>query len=295
VALGWLPVSPWRDDEADLDLLTISLMLTAGLLHASWHSLVQSGQNRITIMAGMGAVAGIFAIMALPFVPPPPLQIWPVLVLSAGLHIAYKLCLISAYGRGDFGQVFPLARGMVPLFATLIAFIGLGQLPSINQCVGVALVSCGLSFLALDRLHGRATWPLLLGAAGAGATVATYSVLDAYGIRLFTDWLGFTSWLIVLDSFAFLALSRMLRGSRLWSELSASYLRVIVSGILGLLSFCVFLWALSRNPIGAVTTIRETSVLFAMAIGVLRHCEPLSLRRLNGAILVLLALVVIAL
>jgi uncharacterized membrane protein len=87
----------------------------------------------------------------------------------------------------------------------------------------------------------------------------------------------------------------MLRGPVLWAELKASRLRVVVSGILGLLSFCVFLWALSRNPIGAVTAIRETSVLFAMAIGVLRHREPLSLRRLNGAILVPLALVVIAL
>jgi drug/metabolite transporter (DMT)-like permease len=278
-----------------LDVLTVSLMLCAGLLHAGWHSLVQSGQNRITIMAGMGAVAGISAAVALPFVPPPPPQIWPVLLLSVGLHIAYKLCLIGAYGRGDFGQVFPLARGMVPLFATLIASIGLGQVPSISQCAGIALVSCGLSFLALDRLRGPARWPLLLGAAGAGATVATYSVLDAYGTRLFGDWLGFTSWLIVLDSFAFLALSRMLRGPVLWAELKASRLRVVISGILGLLSFCVFLWALSRNPIGAVTTIRETSVLFATVIGVLRHREPLSLRRLNGAILVLLALVLIAL
>jgi drug/metabolite transporter (DMT)-like permease len=285
----------WRRHEADLDVLTISLMLCAGLLHASWHSLVQSGQSRIAITAGMGAVAGICAVAALPFVPPPPPQIWPVLLLSVGLHIAYKLCLVGAYGRGDFGQVFPLARGMVPLFATLIAFIGLHQVPSVNQWVGIALVSCGLSFLALDRWHGPVRWPLLLGAAGAGATVAAYSVVDAYGTRLFGDWLGFTSWLIVLDSFAFLALSRILTGPLLWSELNASRLRVLVSGILGLLSFCVFLWALSRNPIGAVTTIRESSVLFAMTIGVLRHREPLSLRRLNGAMLVLLALVVIAL
>ena len=278
-----------------MDILTVSLMLCAGLLHASWHSLVQSGQNRVTIMAGMGAVAGICAAVALPFAPSPPPQIWPVLLLSVGLHIAYKLCLIGAYGRGDFGQVFPLARGMVPLFATLIALICLGQVPSIHQFAGVALASCGLSFLALDRLRGPVRWPLLSGAAGAGLTVATYSVFDAYGTRLFGDWLGFTSWLIVLDSFVFLVLGRMLRGPVLWAELTASRLRVVVSGMLGLLSFCVFLWALSRNPIGAVTAIRETSVLFAMAIGILRHREPLSSRRLSGAILVLLALVVIAL
>jgi hypothetical protein len=57
-----------------LDALTITLMLCAGLLHASWHSLVQSGQNRIAITAGMGAIAGICAVAALPFVPPPPPQ-----------------------------------------------------------------------------------------------------------------------------------------------------------------------------------------------------------------------------
>jgi drug/metabolite transporter (DMT)-like permease len=278
-----------------LDVLTISLMLCAGLLHAGWHSLVQSGENRITIMAGMGAVAGICAVFSLPFVRLPSPQVWLVLLLSVGLHMAYKLCLVGAYGRGDFGQVFPLARGMVPLFATLIAFIFLRQVPSTQQCVGIALVTCGLSFLALDKLRGRARLPLLLGAAGAGAAVAAYSVLDSYGTRLFGDWLGFTAWLIVLDSFGFLALSRLLRGPELWPELRASRLRVVISGILGLLSFCVFLWALSHNPVGAVTTIRESSVLFAMTIGVLRHHEPLSLRRLNGAILVLLALIVIAL
>jgi drug/metabolite transporter (DMT)-like permease len=278
-----------------LDILTISLMLCAGLLHASWHSIVQSDQNRITIMAGMGAVAGVCAAAGLPFLPLPSPQIWPVLLLSVGLHIAYKLCLIGAYGRGEFGQVFPLARGMVPLFATLIALIGLHQVPSANQWIGIALVSCGLSFLTFDKLRGPARWPLLLGAAGAGATVAAYSVLDSYGTRLFGDWLGFTAWLIVLDSFSFLALSRILKGPALWTELNASRLRVVISGILGLLSFSVFLWALSRNPVGAVTTIRESSVLFAMTIGVLRHHEPLSWRRLNGAILVLLALVVITL
>jgi drug/metabolite transporter (DMT)-like permease len=278
-----------------LDVLTISLMLTAGLLHASWHSLVKSGKNQITVLAGMGAVAGTCAAVAIPFVPFPAADVWPVLLVSISLHIVYKICLAGAYVRGDFGQAFPLARGMVPLFATLIAFVGLGQVPSLNQGTGIVLVSCGLWLLALDGLQGMARWPLLLAAASAGAAVASYSVIDAYGTRLFGNWFAFTAWLVVLDSFAFLVLSRFLRGPALWTELSTARLRVIVSGLLGLLSFCVFLWALSRNPVGSVTTIRETSVLFAMAIGVLLHGEPLSLRRLTGAIVILSALVVIAL
>jgi drug/metabolite transporter (DMT)-like permease len=277
-----------------LDILTISLMLAAGLLHASWHSLVKSGQNQITVLAGMGAVAGLCAAAALPFVRFPASDVWLVLLLSVGLHMAYKLCLAGAYARGDFGQAFPLARGMVPLFATLIAFVGLGQVPSISQCAGIVLVSTGLLLLAVDKLHGLAPWPLLLTAATAGAAVAAYSTVDAYGTRLFGNWLGFTAWLIVLDSFAFLLLSRALRGPALWTELGAARWRVLVSGILGLLSFCVFLWALSRNAVGAVTTIRETSLLFAMALGVILHGERLSPRRIGGAALIFAAIVVIA-
>jgi drug/metabolite transporter (DMT)-like permease len=48
---------------------------------------------------------------------------------------------------------------MVPLFAALIAFFGLGQVPSISQCVGIVLVSSGLLLLAVDKLHGLAPWP----------------------------------------------------------------------------------------------------------------------------------------
>lgn len=277
-----------------MDILTISLMLAAGLLHASWHSLVKSGQNQITVLAGMGAVAGLCAAGALPVVPAPPRSVWPVLTLSVALHVAYKLCLAGAYARGDFGQAFPLARGMVPLFASVIAFASLGQVPSVSQCIGIVFVSAGLMLLAVDKLHGLAPWPLLLTAAAAGAAVASYSTLDAYGTRLFGNWLGFTIWLIVLDSFTFLMLGRVLRGPTLWTELRVARWRVLVSGILGLLSFCVFLWALSRNAVGAVTTIRETSVLFAMAIGVVLHREPLSPRRIGGAVLIFAAIVVIA-
>jgi hypothetical protein len=65
-----------------------------------------------------------------------------------------------------------------------------------DRHLGAALEP-GDTHLALDKLHGPARWPLLLGAAGAEATVAANSVVDACGARLFGDWLGFASWLIV--------------------------------------------------------------------------------------------------
>jgi hypothetical protein len=121
-----------------LDPLTIILMLMAALLHAGWHSLVKSGADQMVTLAGMGTVASVAALAALPFVSLPPPAVWPVLAASVALHVGYKLCLARAYAYGDLGEAFPLARGMVPLFATAIALTTLGQVPS----TGMASLRC---------------------------------------------------------------------------------------------------------------------------------------------------------
>ncbi len=278
-----------------IDLVTLALMLMAGLLHASWHAMVKAGVDQIVALAGMGMVASVAAGIAIPFLAPPPLIVWPILVASVALHVGYKLCLSAAYMRSDLGQAFPLARGMVPLFAAVIALLTLGQVPSALQAVGIGLLSCGMMILTIGRFKGGVPWPLLGAAAGAGITVASYAVLDAYGIKLYRDWSGFTAWLIVTDNVGFLALSRLIRGPVLWKMLAAQKGSMLVSGLLGLISFTVFLWALSRSPVGVISALRESSVLFALVIGVVVHGEALTAQRALGAGLILGGILTIAL
>ena len=121
------------------------------------------------------------------------------LAVSVALHVAYQLCLSSAYAHGELGEAFPLARGMVPLVATAIAFATLGQVPASGQAVGIAAVSVGILIVMIER-RTRADRRLWLAAAGAGLAVAAYAVLDAYGSRVFGNWLGFTAWLIAIDT-----------------------------------------------------------------------------------------------
>lgn len=268
-------------------------MLLAALLHAGWHSLVKAGADQTVTLAGMGLVASVAALAALPFVPLPPTMLWPVLAASVALHVGYKLCLARAYANGDLGEAFPLARGMVPLFATTLAVATLGQVPSLGQSLGIGLVSTGLLMVMLERQR-QPNWLLWSAAAGAGLAVAGYSVLDAYGIRLFGTWLGFTAWLIVIDNMVFLTLTRLQRGPMLWRQLAATRWRVLASGALGLASFCVFLWALSRGPVGVVSALRETSMLFAIVLGVLLHRETLSVARVAGALLMVSGVAAIA-
>jgi drug/metabolite transporter (DMT)-like permease len=277
-----------------LDFTTVAIMLTASVLHASWHSLIKSGGDRIGTLAGMGLVASIAVFPAVFFLPSLSAASWAVIFVSVSLHVGYKLCLSVAYNQGDLGQAFPLSRGAVPLFAMLIAFGSLGQIPSDSQLLGILLVSAGILTLTLDRVVNLPRWPLVFAAAGAGLTVACYSVLDGYGTRLAGNWASYTSWLIITDNLAFLTIARIIRGRALWTTLAVEKTRIIASGLLGLASFGIFLWALSRQPVGPVSALRETSVLFAVLIGVAMHREPFSLRRLCGGALIVLGIIRIA-
>jgi drug/metabolite transporter (DMT)-like permease len=277
-----------------VDLLTVALMLLAAVLHAAWHSLVKSSDDPIVSLAGMGLVASIPALALLPFVGMPATGTWWVLIVSTGLHVTYKLCLSSAYARGDLGEAFPLARGGVPLFALAIAYAALGQVPTAPQWLAIGAISAGLMLIVAERLRQNLSLPLLTAAAFAALAVASYSVLDAYGMQVAGSWIVFTAWLIVLDNMTFLLVSRHRRGSALWAAMWVMRGRIVVSGLLGLLSFSVFLWALSRSPVATVSALRETSVLFAILIGALLHKERFSGQRMAAGVLIVLGIGVIA-
>jgi drug/metabolite transporter (DMT)-like permease len=276
-----------------VDTLTIVLMLCAAALHASWHGIVKSSGDQLTVLTGMSLIAALLAACGLPFVAIPPPALWPVLLVSTVLHSGYRFALAQAYRHGDLGQAYPLARGLVPIFAMGIGVAFLGDTLSNGQLGGVVIVSAAICWLATEAIRsvqGR----LLLAAAGAGLTVAGYSVLDAYGVRHSENWMSYTVWLIVLDSGSFVVLMWFLKGAQLWRELSEARVRTTVSGILGVGSFAVLLWALGRGPVGVVAALRESSVLFAVLIGIAFYRERLALHRIAAAALIAAGIVVIS-
>jgi drug/metabolite transporter (DMT)-like permease len=278
-----------------VDSLTVVMMLVAGVMHASWHSLVKHGGDQTFVLAGMGLVAAAIASCALPFVAFPSAPVWGVIAISTALHVCYKLALSRSYSFGDLGQAYPLARGLVPLFSTAFGFVLLNQVPSQLQIAGVAMVSLGLMWLATHSIYRGTDRRLYLAALGAGFTVAGYSIIDAYGTRLADDWVAFTAWLIVVDSLCFSALIYALKGPQLWNALRNDRKRILFSGLLGVMSFSVFLWALSRSPAGSVSALRESSVIFAVLIGRFAHSERGSIHRLFAGCLIVAGLVTIAL
>lgn len=260
-----------------MDIGTVLLMLLAGMLHAIWHAIVKTSRGLPTL-AGMGLVCALLAAPFLLIVPIPMAAAWPVLLFSLLLHTGYKLSLALAYQHGDLTRAYPLTRGMVPLFAALLSYAVLQQLPTPWQLGGILAICAGVFAIALERSDTRLNARLLLSAAGASAMVASYSVVDAYGVRL-EGWASFTVWLIVLDSLMFMAVARVIAGETVWCHIKEAKGQTITAGVLGGASFVIFVWALSRNPVAVVIAFRECSLLFAALIGLVVLGEPVSSRR----------------
>lgn len=261
-------------------------VLAASLLHASWHALVKSSGDGVIALAGMNLVSATAALILLPFVRLPTPAAAIVIAISVVLHAGYKIALANLYSRADLGQGYPLARGLTPIFATLIGFAFLGETPSVAALAGVGVISLGIVALLFDRGAPTLSTPALLAAMVVAATVAAYSALDAYGIRVNGDWLGFLAWLVLSDSAVFVAYAIATRGERALAHWRLAWRRTLLSGILGITSFGVFIWALGRAQVGPVTALRETSTIFAAILAATLLKEPITRARYVAAALV---------
>jgi drug/metabolite transporter (DMT)-like permease len=241
------------------------VVLVAAVLHASWNALLRAGSDRLWSMTVMCAAIGIACALLVPFVPLPLSASWPYLILSAVIHVGYSLFLVRTYRAGDLGQTYPISRGSSPVLVTLGAAAFAGEVPGPAALVGVALVSGGIISLAFQgRGVGKAG---LLGALGTGCLIGAYSVTDGIGGRLSGSPVGYTVWMCLLWGAmtppVYFALRRrfdLLRGLR-------ETLIAAGGGLVSLVAYGIIIVAMSLGPMGPVSALRETSVVFAAVIG----------------------------
>lgn len=272
----------------------IGLVLAAALLHASWNALLKSSADRLASLSLMTIGAGLAAIPLVVWRPLPDPASWFCIFLSGVLHTGYNLFLIRAYKIGDFGQSYPIARGSSPLLVALGAALFAGEQLGLYTVIGIALVSAGIVSLAnLRSLQHRENLSGPAAAFATGAFIAAYTVTDGIGARLAGDSISYAGWLFVLDSIP-LALIYWRRHGRIpvapnrretWMGLAG--------GVMSLLAYAIVIWAVTLAPMGMVSALRETSVLFALMIGWMFLGEKLTLRRVLSCLVIAAGAVVL--
>lgn len=262
----------------------VLLVLFAALLHASWNALLRGGVDRLWSMTMMCVAIAIVCAVAALFLSPPAPESWGYALLSALLHVGYNLFLVRSYRVGDLGQIYPISRGSSPALITLGAALFAGETITPAELLGIGLVSGGIMSLAF---RGRSlSVPSLPYALGTGCFIAAYSVVDGIGARLSGAPLAYTVWMSALWGVLMPLVYIGLRDARSLFSVRPGMLTAVVGGLVSLLAYAIVIYAMNEAPLGAVSALRETSVLFAALLGYLFLGEKLTVRRMLACVVI---------
>ncbi|WP_312386848.1 DMT family transporter [Atlantibacter hermannii] len=260
------------------------LTLFAALLHASWNALLRGGTDRLWTMTIMCmAIAMTCAVTAL-FLPPPAPASWGYALLSALLHVGYNLCLVRSYQNGELGQTYPIARGSSPLLVTCAASVFAGEKMALHTLGGVVLVSGGILMLAMQGR--KLAMPGLNYTLATGAFIAAYSVVDGMGARASGNALSYIVWMSALWGVLMPGVYIVLRDGKSLRRWQPGMLSAAAGGLLSLLAYGIIIYAMTAAPMGAVSALRETSVLFAAVLGYLFLGETLTLKKIMACMVI---------
>jgi phosphonate utilization associated putative membrane protein len=264
----------------------VGAVLFAALLHASWNALVKSSQDKDLDMATIHLIGSFMAIPLVALVGWPKAEAWPFIAASVVIHIGYYLALTGAYRHGDLGLTYPLMRGVAPLLVALSATFTLGETLSPLAWAGVIGISCGVLVLGLNR-H----------ALEAPKAVA-FALANAVIIAVYTRWsTGSVCARRAMPCNMSLRSSSSTAGHSRCSCLPHADPRsaatpvhrwplATIGACASLGSYGIALWAMTRAPVATVAALRETSVLFAVLLGVWFLKEALTRRRVFGAAMI---------
>lgn len=276
-----------------MSTFALAIVLAAAVMHASWNAVVKGASDRALTLAAVALMhAAVGAVLILLSDLPAPAS-WPSLIGSTVIHYCYYLLLFQAYRLGDLSQVYPISRGMAPALVVLGAYLILGESLSPLGLGGLALITLGIGLIALQRGAVNADRRAILYAVLLGLTIAAYSVADGIGVRWAESPTGYMGWLFLFEAPVVLAvlLPRIRRKHRL--DYRAFGIGMI-GGLLSVTAYGVVLYAKTIAPIGAVSAVRESSVIIAALIGVLVFGERPWGGRLLAALVVVVGVVLLA-
>jgi drug/metabolite transporter (DMT)-like permease len=271
--------------------LLYGLVILSAIANAVWNALIKSAGDRALTMVAIRTVGLVLGLVALPFVDWPAPESWKWLALTAAVMFAYYALLIRSYGVGDMSVVYPLARGLAPVLTTIAAFFAIGETLGLGQVVAVAMISLGIMALSFGA---GASGGAVGFALATGLSVATYSFFAGLGVRTAGTVLGFQVCLEIVTGLGMLCYGVTVRRADFVAYARRHGALGLLTGAISVAGFFAYLVAARYLPLGPVTALRETSVIFGTVLGTVVLKEGFGPRRIAAALLVTVGIALLA-
>lgn len=287
----------WR-----MSLANVLLILGSACMHVVVHINLKRARDRAAFVWWVLLFAMvIFSPIVVIFWQPISLLALGVMALSAVFEASYFLAIAQAYQGADLSVVYPLARGTAPALLLVWSALVLREPITPGGIAGVVTIVAGLYLVNLPRLGAWGEpiqalrqvgprWALL-----AGLSTSLYTAIDKVGVSLVTPFLytyvalGITTILVTPVTL------RQVGWRGLREELHSARFSAVVSGFMTLGAYAIVLLAMRLGtPASYAGAVREVSVVFGAAYGVLVLKESRSSLRITAALLVVAGVALIA-
>jgi len=270
------------------------IVLFAAILHASWNFLIKQKEDKHISMTAVVLGHIPLALVALIFSPFPKFKSLPYIIIGALLHTGYQLFLLYSYRIGDLSQVYPLARGVAPLIVAGISVTFLGVNLDPIALAAIIIIGTGIMSLTLvRRSDGLRNYRAALLSIATGGFIAAYSLVDGMGARVATTALGFYGSLSLLNALFFAIIIKIIRPGIIKNMIFNNYKLALTGGCTSFTAYALVIWAFTMAPIAMVTALRETSIIFALLLGVFALKERLDLIKIFACMLTIFGVVLL--
>jgi drug/metabolite transporter (DMT)-like permease len=284
--------------------LALSIVLMSALLHAVWNYCTKKSLRKVVFVwwALLAAIFLFFPMFLYWFPSSISLPGWYCIFASGLLHTIYFGLLGSAYERGDLSLVYPICRGSGPLFVPIFAMILIHEHVAPLGAAGIVLVVSGIYTINLQSFSARAfLQPFIALRGGAslwamftGVAITLYSLVDKVGVgqvfppvylylMLVVNWVALSAYVVPRQ--------------RAWikREWIVNWKTIFIVGFLSNFTYLIILFAMQISKVSYVVAVREVSIVFSAAIGVLWLGERNARQKLIGAVIITCGVILIGL
>lgn len=268
------------------------IILFAAFCHASWSAIIKHSDNRLGIMA-ITSIVEIVVFLPLTFyVPLPSLTIWYLIIVSVILHGFYRLNVIYSYKFGDLSFVYPIARGGSSLSIAVISIFFLKDYISVIGFISIVIVCIGIFLISYSKSY-KFNYHAFYLAISTAILITIYTLVDGFGIRLSENEFSYLYWMLLLNGVPVLIFSIYSR-EQPFKNINFKFIFLgILAGILAILSYGIVVWSMQYIEIAYVSSIRESSIIFATIIGLFLLKEKQAKNRIIPTLLIVTGIIIL--
>ena len=271
-------------------------VLAAAIMHGAWNVLVKMNLDRFLSLFLVQGLMGFVGLAMLAVFKAPAMACVPYAVASGIIHTGYNLFLARSYRTGDLSQVYPIARGTAPLLTLLGVWLFAHEPISSGAVAGIAVLVSGIWLTSGRNSEGlRLDRATLFYALGTSGFIGLYTIVDGLGARASAAPSGYAGLVFVLDAAFLIVTGVVIRGPGIIRAVLPHLPMGFAAALLSAAAYWIAIWAMTRAPIPMVAALRETSILFVIAMSALVLKERVGPWRIAGGALIVAGAVMLRL